>query len=124
MLARINLFVLSVATFILFFYFSLNVCLFAQRWPHLREAFDDIHNNAEETESTDWQHEVQERILCKKQLMEKLSQMSAKHYNKQELSAADTREYDPMFLPEYGARPMSYHYLVDELLMLIEQPVE
>ncbi|XP_043281812.1 F-box only protein 21-like [Venturia canescens] len=97
---------------------------FLQRWPHLQEAFDELHNTAEETKNPNWRYETKERLLTRRRLLEKLSRMSAKHYGKMELSAPDMKEYDPMFLTEYGARLMSYHYLVDELIMLIEQPLE
>ena len=50
-----------------------------------------------------------------------LSLMSAKYYKKQELSHSEFKDFDPLFQESAGAHPMAYHFLVDELIKIINQ---
>ena len=47
--------------------------------------------------------------------------MSAKYYKKQELSHSEFKDFDPLFQESAGAHPMAYHFLVDELIKIINQ---
>lgn len=49
--------------------------------------------------------------------------MSMKYYKKQELSHSEFQDFEPLFRPEKGAHPLAYHFLIDELTDIIENPV-
>lgn len=70
-----------------------------------------------------WCYEVQTIIRSSKALMHQLSLMSAKYYEKQELSHSEFKDFDPLFRPEKGAHPLAYHFLEDEIIKLIGPPL-
>lgn len=90
------------------------------RWPSLREIYVEqkrLH------EVQNWVQEVQANIGSRKAVMNQLALMSVKYYKKQELSHSELEDFDPIFRPEKGAHPLAYHFIVDELINLIEKPV-
>lgn len=66
--------------------------------------------------------EVHSSIATRRYLMNHLSTMSRTHCKKQELSHSALKNIDQLFRPELGAHPLAYHFLVDELITLIERP--
>ncbi|XP_058797547.1 F-box only protein 21-like isoform X2 [Phymastichus coffea] len=92
---------------------------FFMRWPLLKETYCEYekHNKIK-----NWLLEVQASYESRKKLMQKLTKMSAKYYKKQELSHSEFEDFDPLFRPDKGSHPLAYHFLVDELITLIEHP--
>lgn len=93
---------------------------FFQRWPLLKEAYENYEKH--ETKIKTWLGEIQTSIATRKELMRRLSEMSAKNYRKQELSHSELKDFDPLFRPDEGSHPLSYHFCVDELTDLIKKP--
>lgn len=95
-------------------------CLYF-RWPLLKETYLEYekHNKVR-----NWLVEVQTSFESRKKLMYQLSQMSAKYYKKQELSHSEFEDFDPLFRPDKGSHPLAYHFLIDQLVTLIERPLE
>lgn len=93
---------------------------FFQSWPLLKEVYQ--MNTELSDQMINWREEVKASISSRKKLFYHLSLMSSKHYRKQELSNSEFKEYDPLFRSEYGAHPLAYYFLVDELISLIKYP--
>ncbi|XP_001601019.1 F-box only protein 21 [Nasonia vitripennis] len=93
---------------------------FFQRWPSLKEIYLEqqrLH------QVQNWVQEAQANIGSRRAVMNQLGLMSAKYYKKQELSPSEFEDFDPIFRPERGAHLLAYHFIVDELIKLIERPV-
>lgn len=69
-----------------------------------------------------WSDELKARVKCGKELLQQLSLMSAKFYKKQELSYSEFQDLESLFRPDKGAYPLAYHFLIDELIDIIENP--
>ncbi|XP_012142186.1 F-box only protein 21 isoform X2 [Megachile rotundata] len=95
---------------------------FFQRWPLLKEAYQE--NKKLENQQLIWKEEIKVSLNTRKKLMYHLSMMSSKHYWKQELSDIEFKEFVPLFRPEEGAHPLGYYYLMDELMNLIKYPAK
>ncbi|XP_076232627.1 F-box only protein 21 isoform X2 [Calliopsis andreniformis] len=91
-----------------------------QRWPRLKEAYQRI--NESDSYMLNWKEEVKASINSRRKLLYHLTLMSRKHFEKEELSNSEFKEFDPLFRPEEGAHPLAYYFLVDELISLIERP--
>ncbi|XP_035717515.1 F-box only protein 21-like [Vespa mandarinia] len=91
-----------------------------QRWPLLKEHYKE---NSVDLKVFNWLNEIQISITIRRSLMQHLSLMSTKHYKREELSHSELRYFDPLFRPEQGAHQLSYHFLVDELISLINRPI-
>nr|XP_050868996.1 F-box only protein 21-like isoform X2 [Vespula vulgaris] len=91
-----------------------------QRWPLLKEYYEE--NNVE-LKVFNWLNEIQISIEIRRNLMHQLSLMSSKHYKREELSNSELKYLDPLFRPEQGAHQLSYYFLVDELINLINRPI-
>lgn len=90
------------------------------RWPNLKETInkpDLIHN------VNNWLSEVQYSYKCRKELINHLSEMSTKYFKKQELSDLEFKNFDVLLHQEKEESVLTYHYLIDELLNLINKPV-
>ncbi|XP_023288869.1 F-box only protein 21 [Orussus abietinus] len=94
---------------------------FFQRWPHIKEAYEVEEKQGWKVQS--WVQEIQSSVQSRKKLLEHLEMMSAKYYKKHELSHSEFKDLDPLFRSEQGAHPLAYHFLVDELIALIQRPV-
>ncbi|XP_015124343.1 F-box only protein 21 isoform X1 [Diachasma alloeum] len=94
---------------------------FFQRWPTLKDTYEKIDKDGYKV--SDWMEEFHRCLDSRKKLMEELSHMSMNHYKQQELSHSSLNNFKPLFRSELGAHPMAYHFLIDELIRLIERPV-
>ncbi|KAK0090464.1 hypothetical protein PV325_000128 [Microctonus aethiopoides] len=94
---------------------------FFQRWPHLIEIYETEEKRGRKV--SNWMSEVRASIQSRKKLMNELSCISQKYFNKQELSHSALNYLDVLFRPELGAHPLAYHFLVDELIVLLERPI-
>ncbi|KAK2588852.1 hypothetical protein KPH14_001721 [Odynerus spinipes] len=93
---------------------------FFQRWPLLKEHYEE---NCSDGKVLNWLNEIQLSVEIRRKLMHQLSLMSSKHYEKHELSHSDLKDFNPLFRPEEGAYRLGYHFLVDELINLINDPI-
>lgn len=91
------------------------------RWPHLTEIYETEEKRGRKV--SNWMSEVRASIQSRKKLMNELSCISQKYFNKQELSHSALNYLDVLFRPELGAHPLAYHFLVDELIHLLERPI-
>ena len=73
------------------------------------------------TKITNWLEEIQASKEVRKELKQRLSEMSAKNYRKQELSHSELKDFDPLFRPDAGSHPLAYHFCVEELTGLIKK---
>ncbi|XP_043497553.1 F-box only protein 21-like [Polistes fuscatus] len=87
-----------------------------QRWPRLKKQYE---KNTADIKVLNWLNEIKVSMEIRRNLMYHLSLMSSKHYTKEEVSNSELKYLDPLFRPELGAYPLSYHFLVDELISLM-----
>ncbi|XP_067211322.1 F-box only protein 21-like [Linepithema humile] len=94
---------------------------FYQRWPHLREEYDEQLC----LENKDFLEHIKAGVKSKKELWRYLSQMSEKHYYKDDLFDVDFRDFNSLFDSDKGAYFMNYYFFVNELIRLLtESPME
>ncbi|XP_012219079.1 F-box only protein 21-like isoform X3 [Linepithema humile] len=94
---------------------------FYQRWPHLREEY----NEQLCLENKGFFEQVKAGVKSKKELWHYLSLMSEKHYYKDDLFDVDFRDFDSLIDPDKGAYFMNYYFFVNELRRLLtESPME
>ncbi|XP_067211317.1 F-box only protein 21-like isoform X2 [Linepithema humile] len=94
---------------------------FYQRWPHLREEYDEQLC----LENKGFREHTQAGVKSKIELWRYLSQMSEKHYYKDDLFDVDFRDFNSLFDPDKGAYFMNYYFFVNELIRLLtESPME
>ncbi|XP_012255244.2 F-box only protein 21-like [Athalia rosae] len=90
---------------------------FFQRWPYLKELYEA--NEKTKTVVTNWLDEVKKSLMYRKKLRHQLSLMSAKYYERQELSNSDLKEFDPP-----ATCSLACHFQIDELITLIHSPAK
>ncbi|OAD60194.1 F-box only protein 21, partial [Eufriesea mexicana] len=90
------------------------------RWPHLKEVY---HTSMElEDQIINWKEEIKDSLDVRSKLLFHLSCMSSKHYTKEELSNSEFKEFDALFCLKEGVHPLTYYFLIDELVSLIKRP--
>ncbi|KAI4488773.1 hypothetical protein M0802_011283 [Mischocyttarus mexicanus] len=87
-----------------------------QRWPRLKKQYE---KNTPDIKVLNWLNEIKVSMEARRNLMYHLSQMSSKHYKSEEVSNSELKYLDSLFRPELGAYQLNYHFLVDELINLI-----
>lgn len=93
------------------------ILIIAIRWPF----FETVFKNAEEEGQFiqfNWLEEIKAQLRRRKQLKTYLSEMSATHYGRLQISYSDMANLDALILPDIGARASNYYLLGEELGMI------
>ncbi|XP_012236036.1 F-box only protein 21-like isoform X2 [Linepithema humile] len=90
---------------------------FYQRWPHLREEYDEQLR----LENKGFLEQVKAGVKCKKELWHYLSLMSGEDFYNDNFDA-DFTIFHSLFDPDKGASFMNYYFFVNELRSLLTDP--